>query len=71
MKGTTEKYETLFTPKIKKSSEKGATIVEFSSVSVKYSDEKNENSNDKILFGSLDWQVHEGDKWVVLGPNGT
>ncbi len=24
----------------------------------------------RVLFGGLDWEVHEGERWVVVGPNG-
>ncbi len=24
----------------------------------------------RILFGGLNWEVHEGERWVVVGPNG-
>ena len=40
-----------------------APIVEFKGISIKY--------NSHIVFDGLEWLVREGEKWVVLGGNGT
>ena len=40
-----------------------APLVEFRKLSVRYSSH--------VVFDALDWVVRPGEKWVVLGGNGT
>ena len=40
-----------------------ASLVDFRSVTIQY--------NSHVVFDDLRWQVREGEKWVVLGGNGT
>lgn len=41
----------------------GAPLVDFRGVTVRY--------NSHVVFDQLTWVVKEGEKWVVLGGNGT
>ena len=39
-----------------------ASVLDFQNVSVM--------RGGKTILGPIDWQVHEGERWVVLGANG-